>query len=362
MIKFVHTGDLHLGLKFNNVSFQGDKASERRRELWSTFERIVDYAKDEKADFLLIAGDLFEESYFTIGDINRIRDVFKNAEDVNIIISAGNHDFIGKNSLYNRVQWTDNVTIFNGEGIQQKEFKELNTVIYGYSWDMVEIRENNLLNGLNNKVDKEKNNILVIHGDVSNNSSYLPLNIQDLNSLNMDYIALGHIHKPQIISNKIAYCGCPEPLDFGETGERGIIKVSIDNKKLEFELFPFSKRKFLEIEVEIDESMGYVDIVQKLKNINIGNKSMDFYRINLKGFIQRNIVIEDLHKDIESEFYHIELVDKTIWDYDLQLLEEDNRDNIIGQFISSMKEKGLDNPMIKDALYFGLEALLKERE
>lgn len=362
MIKFIHTGDLHLGLKFNNVSFQGNKALERRRELWSTFERIVDYAKDKQVDFLFIAGDLFEEAYFTIGDITRIRDIFKNSKDVNIIIAAGNHDFKGKKSLYNRIEWTNNVTIFNEDGIQHKEFIDLNTIVYGYSWDTIEIRDNNLLEGLANRVDNTKNNIMVIHGDVSNNSSYLPLNIQDLNSLNMDYIALGHIHKPQIITDRIAYCGCPEPLDFGEIGERGIIKGSIDNKKLEFELIPFSKRKFIETEVEINETMGYMDIIQKLKDINIGNMNMDFYRINLKGFIQRNIIVEDLHKDIESEFYHIELVDNTIWDYDLEQLEEDNKDNIIGQFIGSMKGKGLDNPTIKDALYFGLEALLKGRE
>ena len=51
MVKFIHTGDLHLGLKFKNVSFQQEKAIERRNELWSTFERIVKYAKDNKVDF-----------------------------------------------------------------------------------------------------------------------------------------------------------------------------------------------------------------------------------------------------------------------------------------------------------------------
>ncbi|WP_313756048.1 DNA repair exonuclease [Tissierella sp.] len=360
MIKFIHTGDLHLGLRFKNVSFGQEKAIERRRELWSTFERIVNYAKDNEVDFLLIAGDLFEESYFTISDITRVRDTFRTIEDINIIISAGNHDFKGKNSLYNRVEWTKNVTIFNSQEIQRKGFENLNTVIYGYSWDSVEIRENKLFNTLG-KVDNTKNNILVLHGDIFNNSNYLPLNIQELKNLNMDYIALGHIHKPQIIYENIAYCGCPEPLDFGELGERGIIEGSIDNKKLGFEFIPFSKRKFLEVEIKINQYMGYPDIINNIRNISVGNREIDFFRINLSGFIQRNIKIEDLNGDLKDDFYHIELIDNTILDYDLEQIERENKDNIIGRFIVSMKEKGLDNPIVKDALYYGLELLLKER-
>lgn len=362
MIRFIHTADLHLGLKFKNVSFGEEKAMERRRELWSTFERIVEYAKESEVDFLLIAGDLFEEAYFTISDITRVRDTFRTAENINIVISAGNHDYKGRRSLYHRIEWTDNVTIFDGEGIQEKEFEDLNTVIYGYSWDTAEIRENDLFREFGKKVDKDKNNILLIHGDLAPSSTYLPLDLQELNNLNMDYIALGHIHKPQILSNRIAYSGCPEPLDFGELGERGIIKGLIDNKSIELEFVPFSKRKFIETEVTINENMGYPDIVGEIKNIDIGNKRMDFYRIYLKGIIQRGIIAQNLSKDLNNDFYHIELIDNTIWDYDLEELEEDNRENIIGQFISTMKEKDLDNPIIKEALYAGLEVLLKGRD
>lgn len=361
MVKFIHTGDLHLGLKFQNVSFHRDKAIERRRELWTTFERIVKYAIDENVDFLFIAGDLFEEAYFTIGDITRVRDNFRNAKSINIVISAGNHDYKGRKSLYNRIEWTENVTIFNGNGIQRKEFPELNTSIYGYSWDSMEINQHELFQGLNESIDKGHNNILVLHGDVGSKSNYLPLNINELKVLNMDYIALGHIHKPEILGRNIAYCGSPEPLDFGEVGERGIIKGAIKEKKLEFKLIPFSKRTFYEVELTLNEEMGYPDIIEKIQKTSIGNKKMDFYRINLTGFIERNISMGNVEKDLDDEFYHLEIKDNTILDYDLESLEKNNRDNIIGVFIKSMKEKDLNNPLVKDALYLGLEALLKGR-
>ena len=87
--------------------------------------------------------------------------------------------------------------------LEKKEFNELNTIIYGYSWATNQIYDNDLLKNFG-QIDTTKNNILVLHGDISHNSNYLPLNLQDLKNLNMDYIALGHIHKPQILADNIA--------------------------------------------------------------------------------------------------------------------------------------------------------------
>ncbi|WFA09953.1 DNA repair exonuclease [Tissierella sp. Yu-01] len=361
MIKFIHTGDLHLGLQFKTVSFQKEKAFDRRRELWSTFQRIVDYSVKEKADFLFIAGDLFEADYFTLGDIKKVRDILASAEDVNILISAGNHDYLGKNSLYRRVQWSDNVTIFNSNDIEKKVFPELNTNVYGYSWDRVEFRDNKLFIDFP-KIDKSMNNILIIHGDVSRESNYLPMSLDVLKGLNMDYIALGHIHKPNIFVNNIAYCGCPEPLDFGEVGPRGIIEGKIENKVVNIQFVPFSKRCFYELRLDLNENLGYLDIINMIHAVEVGTPSKDFYRIKLKGFIQKDINLNDIQKDLEEVFYHLELINETTPDYDLEALEVSNENNIIGLFIKTMKEKNLDDQISKQALYYGLEVLLKDRD
>ena len=245
MIKFIHTGDIHLGLRFKSASFDGDKARDRRFELWSTFQRIVDYAKESGADFLLLAGDLFEAAYFTLGDIMKVRDILAGAKEVNIIVSAGNHDYINKGSLYNMVDWSENVTIFSSKEIDEKYFPEKNTNIIGFSWERPEYRENQFLD-LPLEIDKTRTNILVIHGDIGGKSSYLPLDLEFLKKLNLDYISLGHIHKPNFFTEKIAYCGSPEPLDFGEVGERGFIEGTIDRHIVTTRLIPFSKRSFYE--------------------------------------------------------------------------------------------------------------------
>lgn len=359
MIKFIHTGDIHLGLKFNSASFDGDKAEDRRFELWSTFQGIVEYAIENSCDFLFIAGDLFEASYFTLGQIMKVRDLLAQAKGVNVIIVAGNHDYLGKKSLYKKLDWSKNVTIFSSNKIEYKYFEEDQVKMFGFSWDRPEYRENKLLDDL--EIDSGMTNILVLHGDIGSKSSYLPIDLDDLKRLKMDYIALGHIHKPHFFTDKIAYCGSPEPLDFGELGQRGFIEGRIDGGLVTTSFIPFSKRNFYEIDLIIDGDMGYLDIVNLIKDIKVGSIGDDFYRVYLRGYLHRSIHLDDLDRDLKDIFYHIEIKNETRPDYDLDLLEEENRENIIGQFIKAMKEMDLGMEKNKDALYYGLEALLKDR-
>lgn len=359
MIKFIHTADIHLGLQFNNVSFHKEKAIARRREIWETFERIVKKSNDENMDFLFVAGDLYEEKYFTLGDMKKVRDILAKCPSVNVIIVAGNHDFIDNNSLYNKVEWTSNVTIFKNDGLDKLEFEELNTVVYGYSWDRIELRENQLLEDFQKK--ENMNNILIIHGDIKSDSNYLPLDLKVLNELNMDYIALGHIHKPNIFNDKIAYCGSPEPLDFGELGDRGIIVGKISNGETQIEFLPFSKRRFFKATLKLNGDMGYYDVLDKIKELDLGIKDIDFYRVYLEGYIENELDLTNIIEDLQDEYYHLEIVDNTERDFDLETLEIANKDNIIGQFIAAMKIKGLGNELIKDSLHLGLAALLKGR-
>ena len=363
MIKCIHTGDLHLGSQFRNTSFDGIHAKQRRLEIWETFEKIVDRTVENNVDFLFIAGDLYEEKYFTIGDIKRVRDKLKEAKNVNIIISTGNHDPIGENSLYRKIDWPKNVYIFDGKGISSIEFKKENTVVWGYSWDKKEENED-LLSQI--KIEQnEKINILLIHGDVLNkNSVYLPINKQLLESKGFDYIALGHIHKPQFITDKICYCGSPEPLDFGETGIHGIIEGTIEKESVTMSLLPFSKRYFIIKEINITEIMTYNDILNKIKESDkFFMRKSNLYRIVLKGIKDRdiNLNIEDLEEILSNEFYYVELIDETIPDYDLEKLRAENENNIIGLFIEEMSKRDLEDEVNKNALYIGLETLFKEK-
>lgn len=361
MIKFIHTGDLHLGLQFKDAGFHRDKAKARRSELWNTFERIVHKAIEDDVDFLFIAGDLFEEEYFTLGDMKRVRDNLDKASNVEIIIVAGNHDPLREKSLYNQVDWPKHVSVFTPGEIGRKEFSHKDVVVYGYSWD--DVKDQTDIFAKFPGIDRNRINILILHGDVFDRDSvYLPLDKKLLENLGFDYIGLGHIHKPTLFSDKMAYCGSPEPLSFAELGTRGIIEGTIDEDGTAIELVPFSRRVFLEKTLTVDQAMGYVDIVDGIKEIDEeSNRKVNLYRVILKGVVDRDLDLnlEDMTRDLSEHFYHIELVDDTVIDYDLEALEAANKDNIIGYFIREMKDKDLEDKLVREALYIGLDALMK---
>lgn len=362
-IRCIHTGDLHLGMEFKSASFDKKQANTRRLELWETFNRIIDRCKEIKAHILFIAGDLFEDEYCSVADVKRIDSKFREISNTKIVISAGNHDTLGRRSLYRLIKWSDNVYIFEPNNVSKIEFNDINTVIWGLSWDK-KLERDSLLDNIRIG-DNSRLNILLAHGDaLSKDSEYLPINKTALINSGFNYVALGHIHKPQFISSSICYCGSPEPLDFGETGSHGIIEgtISLEDTKMSF--VPFAKREFIIREIPINENMSYNEIIDRIKSIDDKeNRAINLYRGIIKGTrdSQINLNIKDIKEYLHNEFYYIDIIDNTTPDYDLDKIYNENSNNIVGLFIKEMEKQGLDNEIVRDALYYGLEVLLSEK-
>ena len=66
----------------------------------------------------------------------------------------------------------------------------------------------------------------MLHGG---DAKHVPFDRNALAASPFSYIALGHIHKPEILlENRMAYAGSPEPLDMTETGPHGYFIGEID--------------------------------------------------------------------------------------------------------------------------------------
>ena len=84
----------------------------------------------------------------------------------------------------------------------------------------------------------------------------LPLSL--LTGPRLDYVALGHLHKYQVVAKHppVVYAGSLERVDFGEEGEeKGFVEVEIrpDDHQTRFRFVPVAARRFLTIEVRVDE-------------------------------------------------------------------------------------------------------------
>src|SRR5690554_1263714 len=356
MVSFIHSGDIHLGMKFNKSSFAGEKGKERREEVWNTFSQLIQYGKSENIDITLITGDLFEGNNLTLKDIKRLKDSFAYAGEQKFIISLGNHDMVFRETVYAETDWPDNVTILRKTGLQHVQLDALKTTI----WAIDAKRDKEaMLNELDNIEPTSGHfNILMLHGEFGANVDYPLPDLKFLKKLSMDYIALGHIHKPEFLDHNIAYSGSLEPLDFGERGKRGFIEGKLSDVST-FRFIPFSKREFKILEYQLNRESTIEHVKSEIMSLIGEDGKEDLHRIILEGIAPTLFHKEALETSLRNELYYLELFDKSKPDIDLEGLFDENRNNILGMYIRSFRDEDLENPILKDALYAGVYALLE---
>lgn len=353
MFKFIHTADIHLGANFRDSYFGGEIGNIRRKELWETFEKLINHVKEQKIELLLIAGDLYENDTFTFKDFFRLRGILESIPFTKIVIISGNHDKFHANSYYFTEKWPDNVTILGKNGLDSIYFRDLNLNVIGYSWDNYSKNQSSIINNI--EINKDLSNILMLHGDET--SAYMDFDFTKLKDLNFDYIACGHIHKPKFIYDNIAYCGSLEPLDMSETGERGYIEGIIGENNT-FKFKSFSKRKYLNCKVSIDTDMNYLNVINTISQ-QTNHSDLDFLMLEINGIKAREFDIDILKEYLQREYFYVNIVDNSIVDFDLDRLRETYKDTLIQYYIDSFDHDGEIDPVEKKALYIGLSALLQ---
>ena len=311
-MKFIHTADIHLGAAFLE-----------KNQLFESFERIIEDAKNEKVDVLMISGDLFNKQPL-LKELREINALFSRIGNTKVFIIAGNHDFIKKDSYYNSFNWNENVIFIKENKISRIDVDKLNLYIYGMSYHNREIREN-IYDNLTPD-NEERINILMAHGG---DETHGPINFQSLNDSGFDYIALGHIHKySEPIKNYAIYPGSIEPLDINETGAHGYVYGEITKTGRLIEFRSIAKKRCIHYELDVTGKDSNFGIIEELKKI-IDKDA--YYKINLIGKSKIDLNL-GLFYNIKNV---VKVVDNTSLDYDIDKLLKDNENGILGEYIKN---------------------------
>lgn len=367
MVKILHTADIHLDAHFNNF---GAKGRLRRFDLKETFSKIIEKSLEEKADILLIAGDLFEDVRVTPDTINFVCAQLKRAV-MPVFISPGNHDPYLPDSYYAAYPWPSNVHIFKENKFQKVEVEGLNVNIYGIANTSHEDK-NNYLKNL--RVDKNNQiNIAMIHGSnldcaPKDMETYFGFTTSDLISCGADYIALGHYHSytPVIHNDKIAaaYSGIPEPLAFSDNFTCGVITAQIEKQNNNVIFKEIAKRKIINLEMNVNDAQNSQDIFDKITE-GIQNYKDDIITISLKGDIPPHIKInsDDMVNIISDGTFFTRVNNLTKPYYDIENMSKEK--TIRGEFLRRLLKKinhaeddhNYDELLVyKKALLYGLDA------
>ncbi len=298
-MKILHFADLHLGVESYGRTNPESGLSTRLEDFLKALDQVVDYALEHRVDLVLFCGDAYktrEPSQTQQREFaKRINRLVTN--DIPIFLLIGNHD------LPNAIGWATTTEIFDTLAVQNVYVSNRPDIyriptnsgtiqIASLPWlrrsallskedtknlDFDQINQRlqqvltNIVADTITKLDPTLPSILAAHVWVSGAQvgSERSMTIGQEHALLLsnvaypafDYIALGHIHRHQVLSDSppVVYSGSLERLDFSEAeDEKGFYLVEIEpdqgtgKRQVSFDFYPVEGRRFLTIAVNIE--------------------------------------------------------------------------------------------------------------
>lgn len=307
----------------------------------------------EEVDLLLIAGDLFHRQPL-MRELKEVNFLFSKLTKTKVVFIVGNHDYLKPDSYYHTFTWGENVfPLLNGH-MGCVEFPELDTNIYGLSYHQKEITENLYERMMAPK--KAKYEFLLAHGG---DEKHIPFKKDEMLALGYDYIALGHIHKPQtLVENKMIYAGALEPTDKNDLGPHGYVKGTITEEGVKAEFIPSAKRENIHLNLKVNENVTNGSLKEMIRETIQEYGLENIYKFVLTGFRDVDMVFE--LESIMNFGNIIEIVDETKPALDFDKLLSKNQGNLLGRFIESFIDAE-EGSVERQALYEGVQALMETK-
>lgn len=325
--RFIHTADLHLDTPFKGLTNIPPHISEQiRQSTFAAFEQIIQYCIDYKVDFLLIAGDVYD---LQDRSLRAQLLFFKGLERLSslhipVYIIHGNHDALDQvKSIF---QLPDHVYVFSGDRAQAVSYYKENqevAKIYGRSYPTKAFHEN-IVKEYIVKHREDLFHIALLHTNVDgdpNHDSYAPSTLQELKQADIDYWALGHIHKGEVLFAEapyVVYSGNPQGRHINETGMKGCVMVNVEDRVIHsVDWLPTSQIVWERMKIGISELSSVQEILNRIFN------EIDRYRKTI------NVPL----------ILRIELSGNSILHMDLQLKENLNEmTETINEFYSNQEQ------------------------
>lgn len=365
-MKLVHIADPHLGAA-PDAGHPWSKA--RADALWQTFAKVLARTEEEQADLLLIAGDLFHRQPL-LRELKEVNALFSRLSHTKVVIIAGNHDCITDSSNYRQFSWCHQVTFFQDTQLQKIRFPQLRTTVYGRSYHAQEDRE-----PLYTPVPLEPEedlHILLAHGG---DPLHRPYNRARLAQAGFHYVALGHIHKPDMdFSGSIVSPGSLEPVEPNDYGPHGFAIADVTRERTQVQWIPFASAEYIPMEFRVQPSTTSVILTETIWKAIRQKGENNIFKIRLTGRRDPDIQFGQTFSGgvptalSAPELKILKFEDLTEPDYDFAELARNHADDLIGAYIKALtsgetmpvgqNDSRQEKQIREKALYYGVKALL----
>jgi len=293
VIKLLHFADLHLGIENYGRIDPATGLSTRLTDFLRAYDQVVDYALENDISLVVFAGDAYKtrdpNPTYEREFARRIRRL--STAGIPTVLVAGNHDtpsaagraitveifatlevenvYVAKRPEVIAIEtkdgpvqvvalpWITRSALLARDEYKNKNLEEINQLILDKVTNIFEGDD-----GLLGQLDRTVPTILAAHATVqgakygSERSVMLGQEVILPPSLvrnpAFDYIALGHIHKHQVLNEQpVIYSGSIERIDFGEEREdKGFVVAEVERGRASWQFVKTDARPFVTVRVD----------------------------------------------------------------------------------------------------------------
>ena len=260
-MRFLHTSDLHIGKKIGEISLLEDQKD--------VLDQIVRIAVEKNCDAVIIAGDIYQRSDPSAESMNLFSDFLYDltSKGIKVICVSGNHDSGLRLSYLSRIIRGSGVylsEVFRGQPEKITFKNDSDNNVNFFLLPFIRPSDVNRYNPEakvktydeavryvieNTEINDEEINIIIAHQFITGSStseseeSYIG-GLENVDAAvfdRFDYVALGHLHRPQSIGRStMRYSGTPLKYSISETNDvKSCVLVDVKEKEdLNVQLIP----------------------------------------------------------------------------------------------------------------------------
>lgn len=316
VIRLLHAADIHIGMENYGRINPATGLSTRLEDFCATLDEAVDHAISESLDLVVLAGDMYKTRDPTPTHqrefARRIRRLL--AADIRVVIVAGNHDLplsAGRATSVDifRALEVPGVTVMRSMGRQTVQTRSGPIQVLALPWPTRSqlLTRQDYKNRTIEELNQEMINLAVrklrtearaldpalpaivvghvhVYGAKVGTERLLTMgndpmfDAADLANLpNVDYVALGHIHKHQEIARgqaPVVYSGSINRVDFSEEEEeKGFVVAEVARGSCRWQFQSVKARPFLTIEARAEGEDPTAEVLKAV--FKAGNRVRD---------------------------------------------------------------------------------------
>lgn len=329
MLRLLHMADVHLGARHHDL---GAAAAAQRERQFGAFKRAVDLALSEKADLVLISGDLFDSNNQPRRSVERAAaELHRLAErSIPTVIIPGTHDCYDPASIYRAFDLpalagvpagSDAVVVLT-DGRPRVTFPDLGITVHSRV-ARTKRASGSPLAGFSATAEGAGSRwqIGMIHGSLlvpgKVEQDDVAFSEEEVANSGLHYLALGHWHSllhGRAGSTTWAYPGAPEPVALDQDGAGQVLLVKlIENGEQHVELEPraVGRTRTRRVEVDVATIGSQPELVRRLAELADPDLVADVRLVGIRAH-ELDLQVDEVENELRGSFLKLRLRDDSI--------------------------------------------------